>query len=116
MRLAELGDAIDLLAPTAGATQVPGAECGQLAGPRAGARDRPPRARAGLDALDEAGLLEAGECRIQRPERDPGRSAAGRAAGQFGEALAQLVAVQVLLLEEPEDGEVDHSARDSSGS
>ena len=60
-------------------------------------------ARVGLDRLDRAGLLEPGQRRVQRPERD-----ARARADQLGELLLQLVAVQVLLVEEAEDGEVDH--------
>ena len=56
-------------------------------------------------------------CRPPGPRRRPrGGPARGRARrrtrrpqpGQLGGALAQLVAVEVLLPEEPEDGEVDH--------
>ena len=108
VRLAPSGDAVDLLAPSA-----PGRRrCARARNAASSPASEPligtgrTGAGVGLDGLDQAGPLEAGERRIQRPERHR----AGPRAGQLGEPLAQLVAVEVLLLEEPEDGEVDHQA------
>src|SRR5690606_25727413 len=115
-----VGDAVHLLAP--GAPRAPAratfrgrrpalsAEGCQLTGERAG-RGCAGRGRAGRvvgHGLHVAVALETTEGRVERPERD--RQAR---AEQLAEPLAQLVAVQVVLVEEPEDGEVDHA--ESSG-
>ena len=56
-----------------------------------------------LDGLDGALRLEAGERRVERAEADR-----GAAREQLTEPLLQLVAVELLLREQAEDGEVDH--------
>jgi hypothetical protein len=100
--VAALGDAVDLLAAAAPDVAHPGPERCQLTCERT-ARRRAQRGGVVLDRLDETGLLEPGEGRIQRSERD-----GGTRPEQVRELLLQLVAVQLLLLEQPEDGEVDH--------
>ena len=59
-----------------------------------------------LDGLHAALRLEAGEGRVQRAEADR-----GAARQQLTEPLLQLVAVELLLREQAEDGEVDHEGR-----
>ena len=71
--------------------------------PVRGAVARRSAARPRTDGVHRAGRLEPGERRVQRAERHRGLQ-----AGEVADALAQLVAVQVLLVEESEDGEVDH--------
>ena len=63
------------------------------------------RRRRGLDDLDGPVALEPAQRRIERAVRDPPEEAEGLA-----EALLQLVAVQRLLLEQAEDGELQHDA------
>ena len=103
---AGVGDAVDLLAAAGALDQAaladPGPEGGQLAGERAGHRGAGHR-----------------RCAARRPSRSPGprggrargrasRSDGGAAGQQLAEPLLQLVAVELLLREQAEDGEVDH--------
>jgi hypothetical protein len=103
---APVGDAVHLLAAPAALGQAalahPGLEGGQLDGQRAGHRRRWDDG-ALLDRLHGALRLEAGQRRVERAEAD--RGAAGQ---QLTEPLLQLVAVELLLGEQAEDGEVDH--------
>src|SRR5690606_32928773 len=112
-----VGDPVDLAAPAPAGSPGPPAgglaarlvaalapERGQLAGQGAAhRRGRQRRIGAGRDGLDVARPLEPAERRIQRAERD------GEVhAEQVGQPLAQLVAVEVVVVEEAEDGELDH--------
>ena len=103
---AGVGDAVHLLAAAGALHQAaladPGPEGGQLAGERAGHRGAGHRG-ALLDGLHAALRLEAGEGGVERAEAD--RGAAGQ---QLTEPLLELVAVELLLREQAEDGEVDH--------
>src|SRR5690606_2542861 len=100
-----VGDAVDLLAPGApparGGTPL-GPERRQLTHQRAAHR-RAGRAGGAGDGLDVAGPLQPPEGGVERAERDGEAQAA-----QVAETLAQLVAVEVALDEEAEDGEVEH--------
>ena len=80
----------------------PGLEGGQLAGQRAG-HGRRRDGGALLDGLHGALGLEAGQGGVERAEADR-----GAAREQLAEPLLQLVAVELLLGEQAEDGEVDH--------
>src|SRR5205085_65192 len=76
----------------------------QVALHRAGRDGRRGRgAWTGRDALDGAGLLEPSQRRVERAVRDPPEE-----AQRLAQALLQLVAVERLLLEEAEDGELQH--------
>src|SRR5262245_58087021 len=105
---AGLGDAVHLLAarPASGGGRRPplGAEGGQLARQRPAHRAaRRCRHRLGRHDLDQAVALQARQRGVERAERD------GQAqADQVAQALAQLVAVEVVLVEEAEDGEFQH--------
>ena len=107
-----VGDAVHLLAPGAAAAAAGGprrwarkAASSPASEPLIGA-DGPGRCRPAGHGLDQAGLLEPAERRVERAERD------GQAqAQQVAEALAQLVAVEVVLFEEAEDGEFQHVIR-----
>ena len=63
-----------------------------------------------VDDLDRAGALEPAQRRIQRAERD-----APEGAEHLAQALLQLVAVEGLLLEQAEDGQLQHVAGSRSG-
>ena len=56
-----------------------------------------------VDLLDRAGALEAAQRRVERAERD-----APQRAERLRQALLQLVAVERLLGEQSEDGELQH--------
>ena len=103
---AGVGDAVHLLAAAGALHQAaladPGPEGGQLAGQRAGHRGAG-HGGALLDGLHAALGLEAGEGGVERAEADR-----GAAREQLTEPLLELVAVELLLREQAEDGEVDH--------
>ena len=56
-----------------------------------------------VDLLDGAGTFEPPQRRVQRPERD-----APERAERLGQPLLQVVAVQRLLGQQPENGELEH--------
>ena len=101
-----VGDAVHLLAAAGALHQAAlpdaGPEGGQLAGQRAGHRGAG-HGGALLDGLHAALGLEAGEGGVERAEAD-----GGAAGEQLTEPLLELVAVELLLREQAEDGEVDH--------
>src|SRR4029078_2777659 len=83
------------------------AERGGLTGERAGHRDRRRRCDVcGLDGLHRTRRLQAGERGIERAEGD-----ARERSEDLPQALLQLVAMELGLLEDPEDGQLDHIDR-----
>ena len=98
--VAPVGEAVRLAGAPArlGATAQTG--CGEVAGERAGGRDRRPGL---VDAFDRARPLQAAERRVQRAVRHAPQRTEG-----LPEALLQLVAVEGLLLQHSEDGELEH--------
>ena len=101
--LAPLGNAVHLLAPAAPGRSFAGPEGGQLPAERAGQGDRRRDGIASFDSLHRAGALQAAKRGVQRPERH-----ATAEAEPIRQPLLQLVAVQLLLLEESEDGQLEH--------
>ena len=103
--LAPFRDAVDLLGPAAPLGLPAGPEGGCLAGHRTGHRDRSGRRRLEccLHRLDGAGRLQAGQRRIERAERD-----ARKGAERGRQPLLEFVAVELLLLEQAQDGEFQH--------
>src|SRR5438270_8877945 len=99
------GDAVDLLGPAASLGLPPSPEGSRLAGHRTGHRDRGPQSRSleRLDRFDGPGRLEAVERRVQRAKRDARKRPKSR-----GQTLLEFVAVELLLFEQPQDGEFQH--------
>ena len=100
-----VGDAVHLAAPPSQArARAPGPEGGPFATQRPGHGDRrrgaPPRI---LGGPHRARPFETGQRRVQGPERH-----VGELPQLVAQALADLVAVHGLVLEEAEDGELQH--------
>ena len=100
---ADLGDPVDLLgAPALGRTAEPGPERRDLAAERPGHGDGGV-GRVASTALTAPPFSRRASAGYSDPNETP-----ESARRQLGELLLELVAVQVLLVEEAEDGEVDH--------
>ena len=103
----EVGDAVDLLAAAGALHQAaladPGLEGGQLAGERAG------HGRAtGTAVRSSTALTAPWASRRARAGYSEPKLIEARLGQQLTEPLLQLVAVELLLREQAEDGEVDH--------
>ena len=103
--LTPVGDAVHLLAPAAaGSAGLAGPEDGQLAAERPGHRDR---TAAGLATASTALTAPARSRRPRAGYREPKETPLPKPE-RVGQPLLQLVAVQVLFLQQSQDGQFEH--------